>query len=202
MNIKKVFLDGKKSALTKFKKACSENKIDPGILPLLNIINKSINYYTSSSCFGRIVLLEIPNIGDKKKAKFLGKWHRTIYVDELLSAVKKAQTGQLWFLSQSPIIHIVARTNDASDKLLKIAIASGFKNSGLKSFGKKIVVEICSTERLDTPIGKDGEIFCNNDHLSLLVDISNEIIKKSTFKLQKLEENLQKNLSNDKTTIK
>jgi len=200
MNAERDFLECKKSALSKLKKAHSENKVDPGILPILDIINESENYYTSSSCFGRIVLLEIPIIGDKKEAKFLGKWHRAINVDELLSAAKKARTGQLWLLAQSPIVHIVAKTNNAADKILKTAIASGFKNSGLKSLGKKIVVEVCSTERLDAPVGKDEVLFCNKDHLMLLVNISNEIIKKSTLKLQKFEEKLQKDLSTHKTT--
>ena len=200
MNAERDFLSGKKSALAKLKKAHSENKVDPGIFSMLDIINESENYYTSSSCFGRIVLLEVPSIGDKKEAKFLGKWHRTINVDELLSAAKNAETGQLWSLAQSPIIHIVAKTYDAADKLLKNAISSGFKNSGLKSLCTKIVVEVCSTERLDAPVGKDGVLFCNQEHLELLVNISNEIMKKSTLKLQKFEEKLKKDLSTHKTT--
>jgi len=200
MNADRIFLEGKKNALAKLKKANNENKVDPGILSILNVINKSKNYYTSSSCYGRIALLEIPSIGDKKEAKFLGKWHRTINVNELLTASKNAKTGQLWFLSQSPIIHIIAKTNNLADELLKTAIAFGFKNSGLKSLGKKIVVEICSTERLDAPIGKDKILFCNKDHLELLVNISNEIMNKSIKKLQKLEEKLRKNLNTHKTT--
>ncbi len=201
MNVEKEFLDGKKRALKKLKKAHSENKVDQGILSLLDIINESDNYYTSSSCFGRIVLLEIPIIGDKKEAKFLGKWHRKINAEEIPSAVKNAETGQIWFLSQPPIIHIVAKTNNAAEKILKTAIASSFKNSGLKSLGKKIVIEVCSTERLDAPVGKDGFLFCSKDHLELLVNISNEIMKKSTLKLQKFEEKLRKDLNTYKTTI-
>ena len=189
------FLEGKKGALAKLKKAQKEKKVDSGIIAILDIINTSEDYYTSSSCFGRTVLLEIPDIGDKKEAKFLGKWHRTIEVNELLSASKKAKIGQLWFLSQSPIIHIVARTNNAAEKILKTAIACGFKNSGLKSIGKKIVIEVLSTERLDAPVGKDGVLFCNRDHLELLVNISNEIMKKSTIKLQKFQEKIRKDLS-------
>jgi len=200
MNIERDFLEGKKSALTKLQKAQNEKKVDKGILPILNIINASDDYYTSSSCYGRIVLLEIPNIGDKKAAKFLGKWHRTIDVNELLDASKKARYGQIWLLSQSPIIHINTKTNEAADRLLKTAIACGFKNSGIKSLGRKIVVEVCSTERFDAPVGKDGVLFCNNEHLELLTDISNEILKKSTQKLKKFEKNLGKVLSTHKTT--
>ena len=84
--------------------------------------------------------------------------------------------------------------------MLKTAIACGFKHSGLKSLEKNIVVEICSTERLDAPVGKDGVLFCNKDHLDLLVNISNEIIKKSTLKLQKLEGKIRKYINTYKTT--
>lgn len=200
MNIEKDFLEGKKSAFAKLQKAQKEGKVDEGILPILFIINESDDYYATSSCYGRIVLLEIPNIGDKKAAKFLGKWHRTIDVDELFDAARKAKLGQIWLLAQSPIIHVTTKTKEAADMLLKTAVACSFKHSGLKSLGKKIVVEVCSTERFDVPVGKDGVLFCNRKHLELLTDISNEILKKSTQKLQKFEKNLGKVLSTSKTT--
>ncbi len=195
MSREKDFLDGKKSALEHLTKATNLKQVDSGILPILNIINNLDKYYTTSSCFGRIVLLEIPTIGNKKEAKFLGKWHRTIELNDLLSAIKNAKDGQIWILSQSPIIHIAAFSDIAAEKILKVAIACGFKNSGLKSIGKRIVIEILSTERLDAPIGKNGKVFCNNEYLDLLVKISNEIIEKSTLKLKKLEEKLRKDLS-------
>ena len=75
--------------------------------------------------------------------------------------------------------------------MVNLAISSGFKNSGIKSLKKKYIVEICSTERLDSPIGHNGKVFCNDDHLNLLVDISNEIYNKSSLKLKKLYKNMQ-----------
>jgi tRNA wybutosine-synthesizing protein 3 len=200
MTQKKGFLENKENALQSLKKALNENKADEKILPILKIINDSKEYFTSSSCAGRIVLLEIPVIGDKRQAKFLGIWHRTIKQPELLSAAKKSSKGMIWLLAQSPIIHIAAKTNIAADRLVKIANASGFKNSNLKSVGKKPVVEVCSTERLDSPIGRNSILFCNDEHLKLLIKISNEIMEKSTIKLNRFEQNLKKSLSTDKTT--
>ena len=185
------FLENKKIALKKLEKAKNEKQVDEGIIRILDIINKTDNYYTSSSCFGRIVLLEIPRIGDKKNAKFLGKWHRKIKTEELLEALNKAEKGQLWFLAQSSIIHLSAKTIEAADKILKIAYSCGFKHSGFKTIENNIVVEICGTERLDAPVGMDKKIFCNNNHLDLLVNISNEIIDKSNKKLNKFEEKLK-----------
>jgi tRNA wybutosine-synthesizing protein 3 len=191
MSVEKEFLDAKEKALRMLEEACSEDAVDERILPILTMINNSKNYYTSSSCAGRIVVLEIPMIGDKKHAKFLGKWHRTTEPDEVVASVKHATTGLLWLLAQSPILHITTRSDEAADTLVKTAISSGFKNSGLKSAGKKILVEICSTERLDAPIGKDGVLLCSGAYLTLLVAIANEVIEKSLVKLQRFEEKLR-----------
>ena len=202
MNLAKDFLYLKERAIDSLEKAQRENKLDSKIKPLLDIINDFDGYYTSSSCAGRIVLLEIPRIGDKKQARFLGKWHNTITSEDIFSKYKKAKKGILWLLAQSPIIHVAACSFDAADKLVKTSIASGFKNTSLKSTEKKIIVEICSTERLDAPIGQDGNLFCNREYLKLLVDISNEVIEKSNVKINRFEEKLRKSLSTPKTTNK
>ena len=195
------FLFRKKKALEKLDYAIIEDKVDIGIKPILGLINKNKEYYTSSSCYGRILLLEIPNIGNKKEAKFLGKWHRSIELIELINALKKAKKGQIWLLSQSPIIHIISKNYKSADVLLKIAISCGFKNSGIKSLGQKIVVEICSTERLDAPLGENGIVFCDIDYIRLLINISNEIMEKSANKLNKLKSKFKKDLYTYKTTI-
>lgn len=189
--IKKEFLDAKEKALKSLEKACTEKKADKEILPILSLINDSEECYTSSSCAGRIVLLEIPSIGDKKRARFLGKWHRTIEPIEVETAAAKSENGLLWLIAQSPIIHIVTDTSKIADKIIKTAIASGFKNSGMKSIRKKIVVEVCSTERLDAPIGRDGVLFCKDRYLQLLIEISNEVIDKSMEKILRFEAKLR-----------
>jgi tRNA wybutosine-synthesizing protein 3 len=190
----KDFNENKKNALFKFEKEKKEKKVDIGIVSILDIINNCDDYYTSSSCFGRIVLLEIPVIGDKKNARFLGKWHQQINQDDILTSSKYAKQGQIWILAQSPIIHVSCRSNMVADKLLKMAVACGFKHSGLKSFDKNIVIEITSTERLDAPVGIDGQLFCNDEYLGLLVGIANEVIDKSSLKLVKLKEMLDEKL--------
>jgi tRNA wybutosine-synthesizing protein 3 len=200
MTNEKEFLDAKEISLRKLEKASEKDEVDEDIRALLTLLNDSQDYYTSSSCAGRIVLLEIPSIGDKKGAVFLGRWHRQIESSELISAAKKSEKGMIWLLAQAPILHAGAKTISAADELLKTAISCGFKDSGLKSLGKKIIIEVCSTERLDAPIGKDGVLFCNDEHLKLMVNISNEVIRKSSVKLKKFEEKLRKDLSTYKTT--
>lgn len=189
--IKKEFLDAKEKALNLLEKASIEQGVDKGIVPLLKVINAIDGYYTSSSCAGRIVLLQIPRIGDKRGAEFLGIWHRTIESEEFEIAATKASIGLLWLLAQAPILHIGAQTNELADSIVKTAVSCGFKNSAVKSTGKKIMVEICSTERLDSPIGRDGQLFCDKKYLRLLIDISNEVIERSQEKLVRFEKKLQ-----------
>jgi len=194
MVMEKEFLKSKENAIESLRKAKIDDKVDRKILFILDLINNSGEFYTSSSCAGRIVLLQIPGIGDKRNAKFVGIWHRTIKSKEILSALKEAKSGLLWILAQPPIIHISAKSRAAADKLVKIANASGFKNSAFKSDNNNIVVEICSTERLDAPIGEDGILFCNKDYLNLLVKIANEVILKSNLKLKRFESELKEKL--------
>jgi tRNA wybutosine-synthesizing protein 3 len=194
MLVDKEFLESKEKALDSLRIAKIDNKVDKKILSILDLINDSDEFFTSSSCAGRIVLLEIPKIGDKRNAKFVGIWHRKIKSNELLSSLKEAKTGLLWLIAQSPILHISTKTRDAADKLIKIANASGFKNSAFKSVTKNFVVEICSTERLDAPIGKDGILFCNKEYLNLLVKIANEVIVKSDLKLNRFKIQLNKKI--------
>ena len=189
---KKEFLDAKENALKSLNEACDQEKVDEGALPLLSIINKIDGLYTSSSCAGRIVLLEIPHIGDKKGARFLGVWHRTIQQEELSAASKKATKGLLWLLAQAPIIHIGVENLPLADRMVKTAVACGFKNSAIRSLGKTVIIELCSTERLDAPIGRDGGLFCSEKHLTLLVEISNEVIERSSEKMSRLAEKLAK----------
>lgn len=188
----KEYLDAKEIALKSLQDAYTNQKVDEGVSQVVDSINRIEGFYTSSSCAGRIVLLEIPQIGDKRHATFLGIWHRTIDQRELTAAATKATVGLLWLLAQAPILHVGAQNLELADKLIKTAVSCGFKNSAVKSTGKRIVIEICSTERLDAPIGRDGSLFCGEDYLSLLVEISNEVIIRSRQKLCRLTKKIGK----------
>ena len=65
-----------------------------------------------------------------------------------------------------------------------------FHNTWLKSLGKNIIIEICSTERLDSPVGFNGILLCDENYSKLLIEIANSIIEKSNNKLKKFEDKL------------
>jgi tRNA wybutosine-synthesizing protein 3 len=110
MDINEQFLNSKEKALNKLNKACYENKLDEDIKEIIELINFNKNYFTSSSCAGRIVIIELPRIGDKKRANFLAKWHREIQYGEAIKAIKSGKSGMIWLLAQSPILHVICRS--------------------------------------------------------------------------------------------
>ncbi len=188
---RKEYLDAKERALKKLKAASIDNKVDEKILPILEILNGIEGVYTSSSCAGRIVLLQIPRLGDKRGAVFLGVWHRIVVPEEITFAAQKATKGIIWILAQAPILHIGVESTDVATLLIKTAVLSGFKNSAMKSSGKKTIIELSSTERLDAPIGRNGCLYCEGDYLHLLIEIANEVIGRSQQKLIRFERNLR-----------
>lgn len=187
----KNFDEQKARAMAGLRKALEEGKVDEDIIPLLEKINSLENYFTTSSCSGRISIMEMPEFGDKVNAEWLGKWHREVTLEEVLDAIGMHSKGQLWFLVRSPIIHVSARTMEDAVRLLNLAIGLGFKYSNIKSIShKKLLVEIRSTERMDVPLGENGELWVSREYIARIVEMGNAQVRRFKWKLKRLEEEI------------
>ncbi|WP_297477037.1 hypothetical protein [Thermococcus sp.] len=187
----KNFEEQKEKAMVGLRKALEEDKVDHDIIPLLEKINALDNYFTTSSCSGRVSVMEMPYFGDKLNSAWLGKWHREVTVEEVLGAIGKHKTGQLWFLVRSPILHVAARTMEDAVKLLNLSIGLGFKYSNIKSVShKKLLVEIRSTERMDVPLGEGGELWVGEEYIERIVNLSNAQMRRFKGKLKRLEDEI------------
>ncbi|WP_297420966.1 hypothetical protein [Thermococcus sp.] len=183
----------KERAMEGLKQALAEDKVDHDIIPLLERLNALDDYFTTSSCSGRISVMEMPYFGDKVNSVWLGKWHREVTVEEVFEAIGKHRSGQLWFLVRSPILHVAARTMDDAVKLLNFAIGLGFKYSNIKSVShRKLLVEIRSTERMDVPLGEDGELWVSEEYIGRIVNLANAQVRRFKGKLKRLEEEIEK----------
>ncbi|NJE12807.1 hypothetical protein [Thermococcus sp. LS2] len=183
----------KKKAMESLKEALEKRLVDEDIIPLLEKINSISNYFTTSSCSGRITVMQMPEFGDKVNAEWLGKWHREVSLKEVLTAIKKHNSGMLWFMLHSPIIHVSAKTLEDAVELLNLAINCGFKHSNIKSIShKKLVVEIRSTERMDVPLGENGVLWVSEEYIAKIVDLANAQLRRAKEKLKRLEEKIEK----------
>lgn len=167
--------------------AQESGKVDTKIRFLLNTINNIEGYYTTSSCSGRCIVLQLPTIGDKKNATFLGRWHDSFLVEDLKSSLEQRKSGLLFFLCQPPILHVVCKDFCMAEQMIEIGLHSGFKNSCLRSFRKKIVVELCSTETLHVPLGNGQEVYVTDCFLSHLTDVSHQLFLRCEEKIKALD---------------
>lgn len=186
------FNEHKQQALKKLEKAVLEKQVDSRILPILHLININSDYFTTSSCAGRIIVLQLPEIGNKKQAVFLGRWHHPVCEDEVVSVLRLYDDGQMWLLAQPPIFHIGCKTLEAANLLMKTGIISGFKQSGIRSISGQIIVELQSTERMDIPLGYNGKQIIPNELINFFIETANRAITRAQKKLDQLEENIKK----------
>lgn len=180
--------------MQKLEKAMNEGAVDPGVLSLIDYVNSRTDYYTTSSCSGRITLFH--DLGSKPESDWVGKWHRKVNRKEVAEAMKKIpDTGIIWFKYEPSILHIVAKKIDEAKKIMVTARESGYKRVGIQGVKKeRFLVEICDTERLDTPVAHRGQILIEDTYLTYLIKHANEKFKAGTEKLGRLEEKLRHSL--------
>ncbi len=191
---KKRFAQQKKFALKRLSQDRKEGKVDEGIFPLLNFFNSQESFYTTSSCSGRIVLFQ--DVGNKRDSSFIGKWHRKVEFSEVREKLKKLPAeGIIWLRCEPSILHVVAKNLEGARKLLRLSLATGYKRSGIRGFKEdRYLVEICSTERIETPLGEKGTLFVSEDYLDYLTKIANKKFQKSQQRLKKLGQILREKL--------
>lgn len=183
----KQFAEIKKDILGRKDKS-DIGKLDNHILELCGKINKRKEYYTTSSCSGRIVLI----IADEKKKSglFLFRTHEKLLLGQFKQEISKilGKTSKLIYFKQEPcILHVACASLSYAQVLLDKAKLAGWKNSGIMNSRGKIILEMRSTEKLELPIINNGKILVSDDFLSILARESNSRLERSWKKIRKLE---------------
>ena len=146
----------KKNLLRDLENALAEQKVDPPIVPLINLINSLGSYCTSSSCSGRTMLLQMDR--DKKDAGFHRKWHEAWENGELEKEIRSYQEKKnLWLFCQGFILHVHCRDLEAGEKLLGFCRTAGLKRAGIISTTGFPVVELMSNTYLGMPVWLAGK---------------------------------------------
>jgi len=152
--------------------------VDEDIQDLINLINSLKGYKTTSSCSGRIVLLKVKEIGDKKcKSSWLFKSHEKAGFKDVFNALPKNE--KIWFLQEPFILHVKCKDLEKANNLLKIAREVGLKHSGINSLNN-FQIEIRGNERIET-------VLFNNDerYIKLLVEEANKKLKRTKEKIKR-----------------
>ncbi len=186
----------KRKCLDKLYKPDRSRKgdVDEPIIPLIEYLNSLANYYTTSSCSGRIMLLTESDV--KPDVKWLFVSHEVVEFDTIWNALAELPEERVWLRQENLILHVACRMIDDADRLLKIARDIGLRRSGIIADSNVIIVEICSTEKMDVPIAEHGKLIVSKEYAAFIVNIANEKFLKGREKLMSLESNVKKTLKN------
>ena len=170
-----------------------KGSIDKPIAKLIKKINSIRSFYTTSSCSGRIMLIETRS-GKKQDTHWSFVTHDVVKPDKLIKAYDnyKNENTVLRFRMEGAIIHIAARDIDKAQDIVDIAKLSGFKRSGIIATKKRVMVEAISTELIDAPVIIDGVKYADKDYLEKLTEESNIKLKQTWKKIKKFEGLLEK----------
>lgn len=200
--VKDNFQQRKKAILSKLDKS-SIGEWDKKIKSLCDKINEDDNFYTTSSCSGRIIIL----LDQDRKGPGLFKFvsHDLVEFDELKKelgkiAENKPHTLRVYpeksslkiftgdkFKSEPPILHVSCKMLEDAEEILNKARELGWKRSGIISLGKNIIVELISTEKLEFPLTKDGKLLVDEDFLKIVLEKANKNLKKGWLKIEGLK---------------
>ncbi|AFK21629.1 hypothetical protein [Pyrococcus sp. ST04] len=185
-------MKAKREALISLFQAIERGEVDNDIIDLLLLINSIKGIYTTSSCSGRIGILEEPALGAKPLSRWLIKVHRPLKFEEAKEALKRAESGIIFLKSQPPIFHVVAEDLEKAIAVHEIGLASGFKYTTFKAISSRYLVEINGTEYLTTPLGRDGKILVDDEYLEFAIDIGNKMLERGKSRLPRLYKNFEK----------
>lgn len=162
-----------------------KGSVDKKIINLIDKINSKSEYYTTSSCSGRIML--IADGKTKKDANWVFVSHDKITFVKLKSALKKMPKQTLWFKFEPLILHVCCDSLESAEKILESAKSSGFKHSGIMNLKGRVIVEIRGTDFISAPIAFSGKMAVSDSFLKKLLKEANAKMKKNELKIKNLE---------------
>lgn len=180
----------KKNALSKKDKS-TKGEIDRHIAKLLDIINDTDDYYTSSSCSGRMILFETEEAGSKYDVRWIMVSHDKVKSEQISDAIICTER-QLWLRQESFILHVCCRDMTKAIELVHMCRELGLKRAGVISARSKIVVEIINTPSLNTIIAARGKILVDQQFIRAWTVEANRNMDSNLGMIRRLEDSFLK----------
>ena len=149
----------------------------------MHFINCLPDYFTTSSCSGRISIYFEDRIHCKGINWLLVK-HCVVEFDEvtevLISNASEKDLNLMYLKCEGLILHICCRDIDAGSRLLQIALSCGFRESGLIIGQKKTMLAIRTTSfSLETPLCDWNGNFLEKTFFKVLIDEANNKLRQN-----------------------
>jgi len=175
------------------EKAIAEEKADRQITQLCRFVSKTKGFFTSSSCAGRIILLQLPKNENKLDASFHRKWHRRVKERELWQGISEKTEGELWFKLDAFILHIGANSLENANLILGAMKRAGVKRGGIMvAKDGKFLIELQGTQAMAFPVKKESKILVSGDYMHYALERANKKLAKNYAMLKRLEKEFRK----------
>ncbi len=181
----KNFETRKRKALRKLELALRQEKVDREIITLIELINSFSQWFTTSSCAGRLALLSKDGIRSKYGTTFWFKTHDPNDFPRVKEKLPSEFQGQLWLLVSPPMFHVAARTMEDALQLQLLARQARLGYSKIQSIKPSIIVEVLGTGMMSIPVGKDGMLLVNEDHLDYILELGRMMLSEDQRRMWK-----------------
>ncbi|XP_060686654.1 tRNA wybutosine-synthesizing protein 3 homolog [Hemiscyllium ocellatum] len=176
--------------------------VDPEIRALVDTLNRSERFSTTSSCAGRVLLLAGSDQTkvQKQNCLWLFVTHQKCRKEDVIAGLLKAEDNAV-FKFEPFVLHVQCRTLEDAQLLHSVAINSGFRNSGI-TVGKKgkIMMAVRSTHCLEVPLCHRGTVLVSEEYIDYLVQVANQKMEENEKRRERFCAGLEAALSAPVTT--
>ena len=158
----KDWLNARRRALERLRDHARKGLVDEDILEFLLEFNEKHGCaFTTSSCSGRIAVIEGADIFDKRAARIVSETHDPSTCEQLLAAIEEEpREGAIrWLSLQPPILHFAVLTLDAAQRIVSLAEESGFNRNCYKRYRPGgFHVEVAASDKLTILRPRPGDV--------------------------------------------
>nr|XP_048309491.1 tRNA wybutosine-synthesizing protein 3 homolog isoform X2 [Myodes glareolus] len=167
-----------------------KGSVDEDAVAVVELLNSREEFFTTSSCAGRILLLDgSPNDSgvQKQHCCWLLVTHKPCVKEDVMAALQGATSSAV--LKFEPfILHVQCRTLQDAQTLHSVAIDSGFRNSGI-TVGKrgKTMMAVRSTHGLEVPLSHKGKLMVTEEYIEFLLTIANQKMEENKKRIERAQ---------------
>ncbi|XP_030016787.1 tRNA wybutosine-synthesizing protein 3 homolog [Sphaeramia orbicularis] len=198
--MEKSFSQWKSQCLDKLDQS-KKGSVDEDITHLVSLLNGCEQFFTTSSCSGRIILIDGATESSdvqKQNCVWLFVSHQKCKSDDLIEALSRS-SGDAVLKFEPFVLHVQCRKLEDAQLMHSVAINSGFRNSGLTvSKTGKIITAVRSTHGLEVPLSRQGKVVVEHEYIKYLSEIANQKMEENLRRINRFYQNLQSALAAEK----
>eukprot|EP01116_Phalansterium_solitarium_P010444 TRINITY_DN25207_c0_g1_i1.p1 TRINITY_DN25207_c0_g1~~TRINITY_DN25207_c0_g1_i1.p1 ORF type:complete len:210 (-),score=48.12 TRINITY_DN25207_c0_g1_i1:83-712(-) len=161
---------------------------DVHILKFLDTFNAKTDFFTTSSCSGRLIVVQtLPGKGYHTDWLFVS--HELVEnADPVLEAINSRQTApgaEVWYKMEPPILAICARSVECAQQLMDVARGAGIKRASITGTKGRVMVVIMDTQRMETLVARDGRLLLSDEYVREITAVANDKLQKSWDKIER-----------------